>query len=429
MGRDRLVKAHLHSSPGQSIGKALQAIHDFEARGLFPPMKSYTRVIRKMFRNKTAVFRAQAWDLFAHMRYVAHPQPDEFLYACMINSCAVGPTQSQVWSQPERALDLWQEMRASLGEGVLPSVFSYNAIISVCARSRKFTGEAFRLAREMLNAHRDAFGRPLLAPNRYTFSALVEAAKTRGDLSRVRWILAELLSINSRVEDSDALAKVPVVDEEIMMQVFLAYGSYKPPFARSSTRVYDEKDVQPVEEVVEKETSEPTKEVAEKRSTFPSTPPQTSGEVIAEASLLFERVVQDQTQSVDGPSGEDSRPATSYFRNVKMTTRLLNSYLCVHYRHGPIGDAQKLFYGSDNEQSLYERLGVEYSLRSYVEALERCAYPRNRSERTVALAFAERLWVDIQRVLRAGDDVSLSTGKGARWTERAWVAMIRVMTS
>ncbi|KLO18754.1 hypothetical protein SCHPADRAFT_844714 [Schizopora paradoxa] len=427
--RDRLVKAHLRSASNQGVGTALQTLHDLESRGLNAPMKTYTRVITGLFRTKTSIGRAQAWDLFAHMRYVAHPQPDEFLYARMIGSCAIGPSQSQIWAQPERALDLWQEMRSSLGEGVIPDVYSYNAIISVCARSRKFAGEAFRLAREMLNAQRDAFGRPLMQPTRHTFRALVDGAKARGDLSRVRWILAEMLSMSTRVEVSEDTVRAPLVDDEVMMRVLQAYAAYKPPFMRSSTRVYDAEDVQPTDKAVGTEASETGKEVAEdKKGSFPSTPPQTSGEVVAEVTLLFDRIVQDRTHNPE----EESRPATTrYFKHVGLSTRLLNSYLSVHYRHGSIVDAQKLFYGStgaNSEQSLYERLGVERSVRSFVEALERCAYPRDHSEHMTALAFAERLWVDAQHIVRTGP-AYFSMGKDARWTERAWIAMIRVMAS
>ncbi len=271
--RDRLVKAHLNStSPKYNVGTALQAIHEFESRGLAPQMKTYTRAIVALFRTNTSACRAQGWDLFAHMRYVAHPQPDEFLYGYMIRACGFGTTQSSIWVQPERALDLWQELRSFIGEGVLPSVYAYNSIISVCARSREFSGEAFRLAREMLDAQRDAFGRPLLRPTRNTFRALLTAAKTRGDLSRVRWILAEILSTNAREEGSGDGKKVPLVNEDIMVHVLHAYASYKPPFVRSSTRIFDEKDAKPSEEIMEGGVPQMADDVREAKGSFSSIP-------------------------------------------------------------------------------------------------------------------------------------------------------------
>jgi len=394
-------------------------------------MKTYTRAIVALFRTNTSACRAQGWDLFAHMRYVAHPQPDEFLYGYMIRACGFGTTQSSIWVQPERALDLWQELRSFIGEGVLPSVYAYNSIISVCARSREFSGEAFRLTREMLDAQRDAFGRPLLRPTRNTFRALLTAAKTRGDLSRVRWILAEILSTNAREEGSGDGKKVPLVNEDIMMHVLHAYASYKPPFVRSSTRIFDEKDAKPSEEIMEGGVPQMANDVREAKGSFSSIPPQTSGEVIAEARLLFEHIVEDRTQSMDG---ESLHSPTGHFKDVELTTRLLNSYMAVHCQHNSIGEVQKLFYGSSgvhNEKSLYERLGVECSLRSFVETLERCAFPRDHLERKVALEFAERLWIDAQRIIGAGDgpDPCKSFGTEARWIERTWAAMIRVMAS
>ncbi|KAG1810342.1 uncharacterized protein HD556DRAFT_1319543 [Suillus plorans] len=49
---------------------------------------------------------SQAWDLFAHMRYVAHPTPDAHLYALVIRTCA----STFLSPEPKRALDLWTEM-------------------------------------------------------------------------------------------------------------------------------------------------------------------------------------------------------------------------------------------------------------------------------------------------------------------------------
>ncbi|KAI5986022.1 hypothetical protein EDC04DRAFT_2826574, partial [Pisolithus marmoratus] len=76
---------------------ALDVIHNYEASGHFAPIKSYTRTISALFNVQThpssdprlgqSAARAHAWDLFAHMRYVAHPTPDAYLYAMMIRAC------------------------------------------------------------------------------------------------------------------------------------------------------------------------------------------------------------------------------------------------------------------------------------------------------------------------------------------------------
>ncbi|KAF8825467.1 hypothetical protein HHX47_DHR6000124 [Lentinula edodes] len=51
------------------------------------PMKSYTSTIHRLFTiNPTVspIAHLQAWDLFSHVRYVAHPVPDAILYTEMI---------------------------------------------------------------------------------------------------------------------------------------------------------------------------------------------------------------------------------------------------------------------------------------------------------------------------------------------------------
>ncbi len=86
------------------------------------------------------------------MRYVAHPIPDTHLYTVMIRACASPP-------EPERALDLWTELTHD--RAVEPNTSAYNAIIYACARSgeKQYVQQALRLAKEMMDAHRDASGR------------------------------------------------------------------------------------------------------------------------------------------------------------------------------------------------------------------------------------------------------------------------------
>ena len=75
---------------------------------------------------------AQAWDLLAHMRYVAHPVPDVILYTVMICVCA-SPVNMCYLSEPEKALDIWTEMiqdQRNISNHAL-----YNAINLACAKS------------------------------------------------------------------------------------------------------------------------------------------------------------------------------------------------------------------------------------------------------------------------------------------------------
>ncbi|KAI5114598.1 hypothetical protein M0805_006232, partial [Coniferiporia weirii] len=140
--RDLHIKAHLKSpDPEYDINSALTVLHNYEALALLPPVQSYTRLISALFCVHSAQCSAQAWDLFAHMRYVAHPKPDAHLYALMIRACAgTGYWQSSYAAQPERALDLWTEMRQDAQHP--PSVGAYNAVILACARSRDHTADA-----------------------------------------------------------------------------------------------------------------------------------------------------------------------------------------------------------------------------------------------------------------------------------------------
>ncbi|KAH8112058.1 hypothetical protein DFH11DRAFT_1879420 [Phellopilus nigrolimitatus] len=418
--RDLHIKAHLKSpSPEYNVHSALAVLHNYEGLALLPPMQSYTRCITALFSSRSAQCSAQAWDLFAHMRYVAHPTPDRLLYALMIRACAgTGYWHSAHAAEPARALDLWTEMTQDARHA--PSVGTYNAVILACARTREYALDAFRLAKEMLDAHRDAHGRARMQPDRATFAALLVAAKTCGDLPRARWILAEMLSFAERARESGSAAEA-ALDEKIMMHVFHAYASYVTPFRRGETKIVDAKPVAAVAEsddtsVGEAAVSGKGRAVEELpqmngKGRFSVTPPQTHAEVLAEARTLFERIVEDTSRG--RPDGPGAPPGA--FAHVTIDTPLLNSYLSVHYAHGPLEDARRLFH------ELFPRTGVERSLRTYVEALECCARAAPGHERGVARAFADEVWT------AAGDALLGETG-AARLVERAFAAMIRVST-
>ncbi|KAJ8455438.1 hypothetical protein ONZ51_g12455 [Trametes cubensis] len=181
--RDLHIKAHLRSlAPRTFPTSALTVLHDYEGRGLPAPQKTYTRVITSLLSTRSTMAEAQAWDLFAHMRYVAHPTPDPQLYAVMMAACA-----SRVLDpQPARALDLWTEM--TVDKRMAPTADAYTAVIYACACSgdKMYVNEAFRLAKEMLDGHRDAYGNSAFRPDRKTFCALLEGAKRIGDLAKGR---------------------------------------------------------------------------------------------------------------------------------------------------------------------------------------------------------------------------------------------------
>ncbi|KAJ3994991.1 hypothetical protein F5050DRAFT_1695180 [Lentinula boryana] len=267
---------HLSCTPQHIIPlSALDVLHAYEAKGIPAPMNTYSKVIGRLFGaglpaqsdediadtslsfqryTSPTLAHAQAWDLFSHMRYVAHPTPDVYLYTQMIRACAspYSPSSSSKGSSDaERALDLWYEM--TIEKNLVPTSDSWDAVVLACARAgsgsrgrdgltkrREYVNEGFRLARQMLDSNRDAYGNPEYVPSKKTFCALLEGAKRVGELGRTRWILAEMVRGSGGVRGfkNDGVE----VDEEVMMHVFHAYAAYKPPFRRSLARVVESKD-------------------------------------------------------------------------------------------------------------------------------------------------------------------------------------------
>jgi hypothetical protein len=368
-------------------------------------MTAYSRLIAALFRTPSSVAHAQAWDLFAHMRYVAHPQPDALLFTQMIHACAL-PTPAE----PERALDLFTEM--TVDRRIAPTAGAYNAVILACARSgaKAYVNEAFRLAKEMLDAHRDARGRGAFSPDSRTFGALLEGAKRIGDLGRARWILAEMVEAARQNDDV-------VVDERIMTHVFHAYAAYKPPFKRSMARLVpdsDKHDTEPIEEEAASSTSSPVEASSESQEpSFAHLPPQSSAEVIGEARALFSRIAP-QTRGTSDTTPPASLPA---FPDVHLTPRLLNAYLSVFYAHASLETAHEAF-----STVFAQQYGVQKNAHTLVEALERCAR-QHKQKRTSAVVgkFAEETWGEFVALENA------SMGVSARLVQRAYAARIRIL--
>lgn len=389
------VKAYLHSHASDVIPlSALSILHSYEAKNLPAPMKTYAKLISTLFSIKSAVAKGQAWDLFTHMRYVAHPNPDDVLYTMMIRACS-SPISASILSEPEHALDLWTEM--TVDHQIAPTLGSYNAIILACARSgtKTYVNEAFRIAREMLDAHRDAYGRPMFRPSRKTFCALLEGAKRLGDLERARWILAEMVRNSKESED--------MIDEEVMMHIFHAYTSYTPPFTRSLVRIVEDTPSVTKEAV---DFSERSTDVAleEQAPMFGPLPPQSRDQVITEAEALFYQIIEE--------SGAETLPLVPRFHHVQLSQRLVNSYLSVHYRHSSLEKARQLFW------SLFEEVNVKRSPRSFSEALQRCAFSF-KHERQEALRFAGEIMTKWE---------ALEEQASARLIETVYSNHIRLLT-
>lgn len=436
--RDLHVKAHIVNTSSSTTQhfptRALALLHKYEASGHFAPIKSYTRVISALFNVRTcpssqpglgrAAAQAQAWDLFAHMRYVAHPVPDAHLYALMIRACA-----SFSRPEPERALDLWMEMHEN---GVKPTKGAYEAIIRVCGRAGpEWVGEGMRLAREMSD-HYSISG----ISGRGLWCALLEGCKRAGDLQKARWILAEAVR-GGEGEGS-------VLDAELMTHIFHTYASYKVPFRRETTRIVEpsgaadgrvsakedradgtpgHSDPHPAEQT---QASDNSIENTESIPSFSRLPPQTSSDVIAETRALFDRILQDRHLSteVHNPQGG---LLTGRFAPVELTPVLVNAYLSVFYRHASIETSRLAFDSLFNKsQSPLTKL-LHPDEHACINSLERCAMAQ-AEERHVAARWAEDVWQRWEIIEGNG----LRSGKGnvgsfARLIERAHAAMRRVL--
>ena len=419
--RDLHIKVHIKATPTDVIPtSALSILHSYETRGIPAPMQSYTRVIAALFRVNSSIARAHAWDLFSHMRYVAHPQPDALLYSLMIRACA-SSNLSNGGAEPERALDLWTEM--TVDRRIAPTTRSYGAIILACARSGKkeYVNEAFRLAKEMLDSHRDAQGQPAFRPDAATFRGLLEGAKRMGDLARARWILAEMVKprgvgVDEQDSDPEALRGDAKVDETVLTHIFHAYAAYNPPFRRSAAVLIEEQSPSgtPPSDMHVHSTSTETLPTEDSQSQFSHIPPQTASEVVGEARTLFNLVVADTT-------GEGDR-TSRVFKNVRMTAPLLNAYLSVYYAHAPLNVAREMF------MTLFPRLGVTRTARSYTEALQRCGITKRGPERTVAPSFAQDIWTEWSRLENRWRENQTEVDVNARAIESAYSSMIRVLS-
>lgn len=401
-------------------------------------MQTYTSCITALFSTFSSVARAQAWDLFTHMRYVAHPNPDVLLYSLMIRACA-SPLTSSRTSEPEKALDFWTEM--TVDHKIEPTVGAYNAVILACARSgsKIYINEAYRLAKQMLDAHRDARGFSAFQPNKKTFCALLEGAKRIGDLGRARWILAELVRAEGGVSSGeDVTGPVGVgVGEEVMMHLFQTYAVYQPPFKREATVVVSEgkepqsgskASAQPTSSGPEKPEEGPAESKDSKALThdslplFSHIPPQSHEEVLQEVTFLFQRILND-TGTLPLPpqhpyQQEGSAHLANKFSNVKITPRLLGSYISVFFRHAPLDLAQRMYW------KIFDQLKVQRTARIRVEALERCAYAKKGRDREVAVSFGEDVWKEWKDVEESGLDGDRRLS--ARLIERAYTAKLRL---
>ncbi len=90
---------------------------------------------------------------------------------------------------------------------------------------------------------------------------------------------------------------------------------------------------------------------------FTHVAPQCLAEAIAEAEISFWHILEDGGSSFD---------PTISFGAIKLSTRLLNSYLSVNYKHETLKTALELFL------DLFVELDMDCDSRRFRKVLERC---------------------------------------------------------
>ena len=140
--------------------------------------------------------------------------------------------------------------------------------------------------------------------------------------------------------------------------------------------------------------------------------------------LLLSRVLADNgavSQEGNSDAEEFSRPV---FQHVKLTPKLLNAYLSVHYLHSSFDTFSRLF------RTLHAEHGVPRTIWSYMDILERCSCAKRGPERPAALQLAGEVWQEwsvLETAWRAGSADSATDGVSPRMLERLHSAMIRVL--
>ncbi|KAG8959380.1 hypothetical protein FRC00_001681 [Tulasnella sp. 408] len=422
------VQRHLHVEAlvaSRRFDEAQKLIHHYESEGLIPSQSTYRNFIGALFTASkpsssphSPQYRALAWDMFAHMRYVAHPTPSLDTYNTMLRACADAISPS-----PQRALDLFHEMTAE--NRIRPTTATYNAVMLTCSRSgrKDYMHEAYRLGKQLLDEYRhlpaDGSGaKEQLQPDLETFKAMLEAAKRMGDLPRARWILAELVRLGERV------------DEELMGHVFHVYASFRPTFQRSAVPIMKQdvsKDIP--NETDTGNTGHEVRTPSIQLQLHAPVVPQSREEVLQEAQALFRRVLRGQEVAQMGAMWTDTSHPDWPFSSVKITTNLLNAYLSVHLSHAVPEKALALFISE--KESLYKRFHVTKNSQSFAIVLERLAVAKGRKGRQEAIKLAEEVW---------SEWITFSTGRennagirpanslSPRRIESIWATMIRIVS-
>ncbi|ORY26582.1 hypothetical protein BCR39DRAFT_540638 [Naematelia encephala] len=467
---DAFLSSLFHSNPPKPDA-AIAYLREFESLGQPRPQSSYNLVLFSLATG-TRTFqpnsrtRALAWDLFSHMRLMAHPLPTKEVYCTMIRLCS-DPRDPQ----PERARDLWVEM-TNEGEKIDPQRQEYDAIIRALSSTKETYLEAFDLLRQMLARHFDATFVPFAddparvwsryVPTAETFSALLEGTKRAGELNRARWILSEVVRLGrASASHGNGVATGP--DSEIMTGVFMTYAAWQPTVRKDELKIKESRN--DGQDVIEEDNTSLDVNVLEDvagtaigstvRREDAAYHPQTSADAIREADALFDRILHDQLSS-----DASSTYATAPFRDVRLTTRLVNAYLSVHLAHAPSINAAR-----EKWVETWSSVSVKPNGWSYLFVLEKCAtgtrWGMSKQDRIDADSWGAKIWDEYHAWsnsdrtaytlalasesasgnVNVTKDVSEATlilsdtskkrqrwleGLGERQTERAWRAAVRI---
>lgn len=390
------------------------------------PEPTYHAVIRPLVHSREPSRRAAGWNLFGHMRLVAHGAPSLALYADMLRACA-HPTHPE----PERALDLWTEM--TVDRAILPDVHAFDACMLACARVGRFYPEALRLLRQLLDLYQTTpAGTPQklqYTPTRETFEALLDGARRNGDLARARWLLTELIrfanhpgladdgrevgptahtlafvletygsasaKISNRMlrlapsgedaagaagpEAETAVEAAPedteTLDHEQMTDKMRALGFADADAVQSGDGVVVEGTLATQLATSDDPSSSSSFERGpdvEGRADGPAQPPpnvataplpQSSAEILHEAGLLFRHALHDGALYEAG--GRAPSGGLPPLRFVKPSAQLVNGYLAVHYRHDSLAGSIAAF------KTVFDEAGLRPSAHSWRFFLER----------------------------------------------------------
>lgn len=385
-----ITKAYTQTN---QLWKAVQHLAHFEKTEP-APLSSYTLVMEHLLKHPIRELQPLAWSLFYHMRFAAHPVPDATVYAMMIRACAAGVPQpssdarrsAPILADAERALDLFREM--TVHHAIRPNKEVYDSLILTCARRKEFYGEAIQLLRQLMDLAPDATSP--MAPDAYTYNAVLQGSARHGDLATARWILADL------VHASMVRGVVFGPNEETMANVFWAYAVYRPPVRRADVTHASTAD----------DTDSKAAEVVESEArTFTQAMPQTPSDTVAEVRALMARILADQ-----GQSDATAHPLSA----VALTPRMLNAYLSVlahHVRMPQRLDA--LVDAVESPEGLFQQAGVAPNAHTWAIVLEACTMHK---ERAYADDVAERVWAKWRELEPQSD---------AKTTSKMWALMIR----